>query len=261
MPTIRRNQREYMALLEPAFDLVRKIIFPKLDDFKEQHERNRTMDSATRTDDLADELTRAFDFVRVQFGRTVPADAFETAAKDSARRINRENQDFNRRQVQTVLGLDPIQAEPWLQQEINDSVKAGVDLIVTLPEDTFSRIEAMVQRRVKAGDSTAKLKSQIQDEFGNSEGRARVIARDQTSKLNASLSEHRQRDLGVTRYIWRTSDDGAVRDDHERLDDTEQKWSEPPITVTSGKRNGERNHPGMDIQCRCTAEPVFDDLI
>ena len=31
--------------------------------------------------------------------------------------------------------------------------------------------------------------------------------------------------------------------------------------MTSGKRAGEKNHPGMDIQCRCYAENIWEDLL
>jgi uncharacterized protein with gpF-like domain len=37
-------------------------------------------------------------------------------------------------------------------------------------------------------------------------------------------------------------------------------WKFPPVTVLTGKRSGERNHPGQDINCKCWAEPVLEDL-
>jgi uncharacterized protein with gpF-like domain len=37
-------------------------------------------------------------------------------------------------------------------------------------------------------------------------------------------------------------------------------WQYPPITVLKGKRAGERNHPGKDINCKCWSQPVIEDL-
>jgi uncharacterized protein with gpF-like domain len=48
--------------------------------------------------------------------------------------------------------------------------------------------------------------------------------------------------------------------DHKRLEGTIHKWSQPPVTVFRGKRAGETNHPGEDINCRCLSQPVFDEI-
>jgi len=55
--------------------------------------------------------------------------------------------------------------------------------------------------------------------------------------------------------------DQRVRSDHDHLDTNTYLWSSPPVTVTSGKRAGETNHPGGDIICRCYAENVWEDVL
>ena len=89
--------------------------------------------------------------------------------------------------------------------------------------------------------------------------RAELIARDQTLKLNANLTQSRMQDAGVEQYDWSTSQDERVRPMHAALEGSRQRFDSPPVT----NEEGETNNPGEDIQCRCIALPVvvsFDDL-
>ena len=56
--------------------------------------------------------------------------------------------------------------------------------------------------------------------------------------------------LGITQYIWRTSRDERVRESHLVLEGKTFSWDSPPDV----------GHPGQDINCRCTAEPVIPGL-
>ena len=79
--------------------------------------------------------------------------------------------------------------------------------------------------------------------------RAKLIARDQTQKVNAAVTQGRQSNLGVTEYIWRTSSDERVRESHKSKNGKRFRWDSPPADT---------GHPGQDIQCRCVAEPVIE---
>lgn len=57
--------------------------------------------------------------------------------------------------------------------------------------------------------------------------------------------------LGVTEYIWRSSDDAKVRAGHQENDDQRFSWEHPPIG----------GHPGEDYNCRCFSEPVVTGVI
>ncbi|MEM7295990.1 MAG: phage minor head protein, partial [Pseudomonadota bacterium] len=51
------------------------------------------------------------------------------------------------------------------------------------------------------------------------------------------------------RYIWRTRGDGKVRSSHADRDGQVYSWDHPP----------EGGHPGQDYNCRCVAEPYYED--
>lgn len=78
--------------------------------------------------------------------------------------------------------------------------------------------------------------------------RAKLIARDQTSKMNGAFNQARQTSLGIDRYVWQTSGDERVREEHQANDGQVFSWNDPPAT----------GHPGEDINCRCVAVPYFD---
>ena len=92
--------------------------------------------------------------------------------------------------------------------------------------------------------------------------RARLIARDQTSKMNVAINMARQTSIGIEEYIWRTAKDrrvvgtpgglwpegNAMHGNHYKREGKTYRWDNPPHD----------GHPGWPINCRCYPEPVLD---
>jgi len=251
----RRLETSHAARLQmhltPLRDHIERLLEPSLESFV----------SEARADDITDVISAVFGRIRVSFAAQFSPKLLERDITRSAEQIASAGGDVHRAQLKTVLGVDPVQAEPWIEREVNTFVKENASLISTLPDEAISNIEQMIFREGRRKSSVQEIRRKIQDELGATENRARLIAQDQVLKFNSKLTELRQTGAGVDEYIWRDSDDGKVRPRHHFLNGKKFKWSEPPVTVTSGKRAGERNHPGQDIHCRCWAEPVLDNLI
>lgn len=129
------------------------------------------------------------------------------------------------------------------------ATKANVDLITSIPQQFFERIEKAIMENLSSGIRWEDFANVI-DHIGDvTEYRAKLIARDQTSKMNSSFNQVRQTDLGINKYQWETAGDERVRDSHAENDGKVFSWDDPPE---------ETGHPGEDIQCRCVAIPVFD---
>lgn len=173
---------------------------------------------------------------------------------------NRRNRDNFRRQFKRVLGVDVLASEPWLEDEVASFTTENVSLIKSIEQESLSDVSELVMRRVRAGDSPSAIARQLEAAFATTETRAKLIARDQTHKFHSRLLRLRYQGAGVDKYIWRTVKDQRVRPDHEHLEGEEFSFDKPPVTVTTGKRAGERNNPGEDIQCRCFAEPLLEEL-
>jgi SPP1 gp7 family putative phage head morphogenesis protein len=163
---------------------------------------------------------------------------------------------FNEKQFQklnhTVFGMDLFLDEPWLKDQLELFSNQNAQLIRSLPDQELERVSQAVQRNLQEGKSYRELSSEIEKSFGISRRRANLIARDQTAKLNASLTKLRQQEIGVEEYVWQTSGDERVRATHRAHDGKTFRWDSPP------KDTG---HPGQDVNCRCVAIAVLDGIL
>lgn len=130
-----------------------------------------------------------------------------------------------------------------------ERVAANVKLITALSEETRAKLTELTLRSVTAPGFDFKAELQRIGKF--SDNRARLIARDQTSKIQSQLHQQRMQNLGVVEYRWRTSGDERVRQSHSDNNGKIFRWDKPPST----------GHPGDDIQCRCTAEAIIPDSL
>lgn len=140
----------------------------------------------------------------------------------------------------------------WGLPEVVRRARAeNVQLIKSAGREYAQQVQEILEDRSNWGKSIDELRDLLVDRAHVSESRATLIARDQTLKMNARMTELRQRNAGVTRYWWSTCRDERVRRTHRENEDRVFSWANPsPIT----------GHPGHDPQCRCQAIPVLFDL-
>jgi len=207
------------------------------------------------------DIERAFGDARTVFLKERSDENLNTLIRNHGLAINTRNKQNFKRTFKAVLGVDVFAAEPWIADEVSAFMRENVSFIKSITDEHLSDVEQIVLRNVKAGNSPAVISRELRDAFSLTSNRARLIARDQTGKFHSRLTRLRYEGAGLSRYKWRTLFDGRVRDDHEDLEGTIHEFKNPPVTVTTGKRQGQRNNPGEDIQCRCWAEPIFEDLL
>lgn len=138
-----------------------------------------------------------------------------------------------------------------LADAMDEARRANVELITSLPEEYFDLIEEAVTKSWAAGGRWEDVAERLAEIDGISEGRADTIARDQTSKMNASFNEARQSAAGIEEYEWSGSLDEPERESHRDMEGTRHRWDDPPLV------DDENVHPGEAILCRCVAIPVF----
>lgn len=131
------------------------------------------------------------------------------------------------------------------------AARANVDLIKSIPEQYLERVRERVTEAFANGERWETLADAIGEIGDVTDSRARLIARDQTSKMNSSFNQLRQTEVGVSRYTWATSRDERVRESHAEMEGSEQRWDDPPVV------DEEAVHPGEAINCRCTALPII----
>jgi len=171
------------------------------------------------------------------------------------------------------------------EQPVADAMAVGgweaANLIKTIPKDYLGQVARAVAdnfagRPLPEGRS---LLEQIQHIGGVSKNRAKLIARDQTAKLNGALNRARQQSIGVEEYTWKTVRDQRVvgnpsglyptgskaHSNHHIMEGLRCRWDDASVYSDDGgktwkQRTGEmpKNHPKDDIQCRCHAAPIID---
>jgi SPP1 gp7 family putative phage head morphogenesis protein len=146
--------------------------------------------------------------------------------------------------------VDVYREEPWLVDLQTNWVAQNVSLIKSISTQSLEKVQVIVRQGVMQGTAPSEIARQIQELTGVTNRRATLIARDQTGKANAALSEHRMTDIGITEYYWTTAHDERVRPAHVESDGD-------LLNFESGNPKDNNLNPGQPIQCRCWARPKF----
>lgn len=150
------------------------------------------------------------------------------------------------------LGLHGAEVEPPIVGALREAVAANVDLIVSIPKQYLEKVGAAVEASFAAGQRWEELAKEIKRIGDVTDTRAKIIARDQTSKLNADFNRVRQTGLGIEAYTWSGALDKRERTSHRAMEGRRIRWDSPPEV------DGERVHAGEAILCRCVAVPALD---
>jgi len=169
-------------------------------------------------------------------------------------KVNRRHKIEFKKSIEKAMGVNisKILTDAGIEQKMRNHVTKNVGLIKRIHKSYFVRVRKAITQGFASGQSSFSLKRDLIKIAGIEYRHARLIARDQTSKLNSNLNKIRQKNVGVTHYIWRTVGDERVRPDHASNNGERFSWKDPPATT---------GHPGNDIQCRCVADPDLSPLL
>lgn len=132
-----------------------------------------------------------------------------------------------------------------------------VELIKSLPVRAGERAQKLALEAFYDGSRAAEIAKALADTGKVSDTDAVRIARTEVARANAKITQARAQAVGSQQYIWRNSQDAAVRDSHriyqgKKLDGMVFSWDNPPTLD-----DGMTGHPGTFPNCRCYAEPFF----
>jgi uncharacterized protein with gpF-like domain len=145
---------------------------------------------------------------------------------------------------------------PAMRDVIDASVHENVSLIKSIPERYLTQVEGLVMRGVQNGRDLHTISEGLQKELGVTRRRAALIARDQSNKVNASLTRARQLELGIDTAVWVHSGGGR----HPRVSHLKAGRDKVQYDVKKGWYDPEvQRHilPGELINCHCVGRPVI----
>lgn len=230
----------YNNIIQPlkrAHELVQVKIFPMLPIFQRE---------MGILDAFPDDLEDSIEEIGIQTDRDFGAGVIASTASAHAGFVSTVNRQHIERQFRAGLGIDIFVRDANAEPLLNAFVSENVNLLKSIPSQYLSEVQNTITRNFRAGKRAEAIEEELVKRFAISERRAALIAMDQTMKLNAQFTRTRQTELGVDNYIWRTALDEKVRPTHADNEGRVFSWRVgPPVT----------DHPGMETNCRCEAEP------
>lgn len=168
--------------------------------------------------------------------------------------------------------------EPWLKPMIDRWAEDNYKLIKTMSDNYIAKTNDIVKNSVANGLSYREVMAKLQAAgTTTTKTHAKLVARDQIGKLNGAMTQARQENVGVEAYTWDTSGDERVRGNpsgrfpkaipsHYIMDGKTCRWDDRSVWMDTNGKWVKRDaaapiaHPGEEIQCRCSAIPLMDEL-
>lgn len=202
-------------------------------------------------DNVADQLKAAMQYLENQLESGLNGIVLENWVKEFIKDVDKWS--YNGLKVQMgPQPIDPISSDRFLRQYTQSKIAENVSRITTLHDQYAQQVESTIFNGVTKGQETDEIAKEIAKIDDATSAHAELIARDQTGSILGQINAHRQQEAGADYYIWQSMEDARVRDLHQLLDQTLQRYGDP-----NGGDNG--MVPGEPIRCRCVALPVFED--
>ena len=197
------------------------------------------------------------------------ADTLDYAKRLSRGVVSAVNETNKERLIQNVqkgtdIDLTPLVGDTAVKAKLDEYVAKNASLITSVKNDYLSDVEKAIRESYLKNGRAENLATIIHERAGVSKSRARLIARDQTAKINAELDQERMQNLGVKLYIWCTAKDERVRHTHANMQGVLCRFDDDSVYSKDGgktwiKREADKPKckPGVDIQCRCFAKAII----
>ena len=167
------------------------------------------------------------------------------------------------KELRKKLGITPKE----LSQFLDSWVAQNVDLVQDVGETIKKNVAQTVRMGYNKGLSWKDIVKQLTSDLDGKKGlfekletRAALIARDQMSTLNGTLTKERMIRADIKLYRWNTAGDSRVRETHSELDGKIFSWQgKVTINGITYEPAPDNIYPGSEINCRCVAEPIFEE--
>lgn len=174
----------------------------------------------------------------------IAADFVRTSAEDNMRR-------------QKSFGINLYGGDDQLQDYLQAATFQNVQLISSIPTQYLEQVQNIVMSNMRQGMRPSYIEQTLVKQFGITSRRAKLIASDQTSKIQGEMNRIRQVNSGITYFKWVTSHDERVRHSHVQVAERDVgygagvfRWDDLPVV------DGVPTFPGQPIRCRCVARAV-----
>jgi SPP1 gp7 family putative phage head morphogenesis protein len=168
----------------------------------------------------------------------------ESSLKQAFSYIDQATREGLQKQVERLTGQSL-----WLGAHhaglLDSFVEEHLKLIRSVEREYLDKIGFTLKRGLRDGRLSKDLTKDIRQTTLLSKRRAQLIARNAPLQYSGLLIKQHQMSAGIKSYIWQSSRDERVRDNHRKYDGEVFSWD-------SGGP-----HPRSEVNCRCDAVPVI----
>lgn len=184
-----------------------------------------------RFNEMAERIAESF----VAAGRKSTESAFQSALRDAGWTV----------QFKPTLAV---------RDAMSATISENVALIKSIPQQYLTDVEGIVMRGFTAGRDLKAISDDLQKRHGVTKRRAALIARDQSNKLTATVTQARRAELGIVEAEWVHSGGGKEpRHSHVKAGKERLRFDPSKGALI----DGEYILPGQLINCRCTSRSVL----
>ncbi len=261
----KRFRKRLLALTAALKAAIQKEVVPLFTKFDPLKTFTDYTKAIGRIRKRADEMTETYEDLSATF--SMDAYRTDTRKHKSALKLAYPRED------KTGINLLEIISDEGLEEQLAAMTQSNVQLIKSIPTQYLDNVNQIIQQAwlgkmpedVNLHKEIAKqVKGKLEVNDRRVVARAKLIARDQTSKLNSVFTQIRAQNMGSEEYIWRNMKDKRVRGnpsglypyakyDHWDYGGQTFRWDNPP----------DGGHPGTAVNCRCYARvilPLIEDL-
>lgn len=181
----------------------------------------------------------------------------EGVARNLSDAVNRKESALWRQASADISsGLREVMTNSAAGQVARSIVEENIRLMKSLPLAAADRVRAIHTRATEAminGERSQDFAAEIFKSGDIAASRAKLIARTETGRASTALTQARAISAGSEGYIWRTAEDGDVRQSHAGMEGQFVRWTNPP------ELDGMTGHAGTLPYCRCYCEVIIPE--
>jgi len=186
----------------------------------------------------------------------------------STKRIEKYVDDLLRKvdsynQAQTYKGFEKATGISSAQYIQNESVQQSINAYkletqvwaLKLRDDTLQAFTANTLRAMAEGEPMSEVIAGFDLTKSKRKDAAQFVARQQVTTFNSLASKARMLDAGITKAVWKTTQDERKRVCHQARHDKVFILSEGLYSSCDQKTL----LPGLDFGCRCSSHAIFEE--
>lgn len=231
---------------------VGKIVYPQMAKYAKPDPTTRTdadddEDDDTEDEDDGNDVSAIAAQMRSAAAKALPENDIRASSDTAAKRsLLHSQKEF----VRIGITLPKGSSEPKLKWLSDGWRTDNVARIKGMQANQLDKIEKLLaEGQGMRHETLAKeIARQVEDVTAS---RCEQIARSQTLRLNGQITRERQTAYGIEQFIWSTSQDERVREEHADLEGETFDWDEG---------DPEEGFPGDSENCRCCAFPLLPEL-